>query len=125
MVFDVAYANDLEPPVGRAASVVRGRTGAASCGAAALCDVQCEGAPQYRLWRAACRDTPAAVEAWTDPAREARPSALSTGVAAIVWFASGVALTLGAIAARGCWLAPQHGALLGASARTWRNIECG
>ena len=52
----------------------------------------------------------AAVEAWTDPAREARPSALSTGVAAIAWFASGVALTLGAIAARGCWLARQHGA---------------
>ena len=99
MVFDVAYANDLEPPAGRAASVVRGRTGAASCGAAALCDVQCDGAPQYRLWRAACRDTPAAVEAWTDPVREARPSALSTGVAAIAWFASGVALTLGAVLA--------------------------
>ena len=111
MVFDVAYANDLAPPVGRSASIVRGRTGAASCGAAALCDLQCDGAPQYSVWRAACRgDKPATVEAWADPARETLPSTLSTDVASVAWFASGVALTLGAIAARSCWHASQHGA---------------
>ena len=109
MVFDVAYANDLAPPLGRSASIVRGRTGAASCSAAPLCDVQCDGAPQYGLWRAACRDTTAPVEAWADPARETTPpSTLSTGIASIAWFVSGVALTLGVIAARSCWRTRQH-----------------
>ena len=110
MVFDVAYANDLAPPVGRSASIVRGRTGAASCGAAALCDLQCDGAPQYILWRAACRGKPATVEAWADPARETRPSTLSAGIASIAWFVSGITLALSATAACSCWRASQHGA---------------
>jgi hypothetical protein len=60
VLFDIMYVGDTTEAayggggLSRSAEVVRGYTSGVSCGAAPLCNTQCEGVEMYEVWRAKC-----------------------------------------------------------------------